>query len=108
MGSLLEAEERQKFRGVVNNARDKDVISKEEVGFIVTLAERFRADIDKKILLLRRLEGEIAQLKNNEKIIVDLIEHLISAQEREKARVETEKKLKDARDTSGNNSLDEE
>jgi hypothetical protein len=55
-------------------------------------------DIEKKIKQLHVLQGEISQLKSNEAIIVDLVENMISAAERDLARQETMTKLKAARE----------
>ena len=95
---LEQRQDRNKLRSVVLNAEERKVISREEVGFIVTLVERFRSDIEKKIKQLNILSGEISQLKVNEQIIIDLVENMISAAERDVARQETMRKLKDARE----------
>ena len=95
---LEQRQDRNRLRSVVMNAEDRKVISKEEVGFIVALVERFRADIEKKVKQLNVLSGEIAQLKINEQIIIDLVENMISAAERDLARQETMRKLKEARE----------
>jgi hypothetical protein len=96
---MLESrDERNKLRSVVMNAEDRKVISKEEVGFIVALVERFRSDIEKKIKQLHLLQGEISQLKINEQVIIDLVENMIAAAERDIARQETMRKLKEARE----------
>ena len=95
---LEQRQDRNKLRSVVLNAEDRKAISKEEVGFIVTLVERFRSDIEKKVKQLNILSGEISQLKINEQIIIDLVENMISAAERDVARQETMRKLKEARE----------
>jgi hypothetical protein len=95
---LEERSERNKLRSIVINAEDREIITKEEAGFIVSLVERFRLDIEKKIKQLHVLQGEISQLKSNEAIIVDLVENMISAAERDLARQETMNKLKAARE----------
>lgn len=82
------------LRAAFSNAEEKEVVSKEEIGFIVTLVERFRMDIERKTRQLHTLGGEIAQLKINEKIIIDTLNNLISAAEREKAREEAAAKLR--------------
>lgn len=89
--------ERNKLRHVVIKAEQEKVISKGEVGFVVTLVERFRGDIEKKLKQLTQLQGEIAQLKANEVIIISIVENLIKAKERDIARQETAKKLREAR-----------
>lgn len=90
--------ERNKLRHIVLKAREDEIISKEEAGFIVTLTERFRADIEKKTKVLNTLRGEIAQLGANEQIIVNVVENLIKAAERDKARRETASRLRDSRE----------
>jgi hypothetical protein len=94
---LKDRVDRNKLRNVVDNAAKRKIITKEEVGFIVTLIERFRADIENKIRQVHMLQGEIAQLKNNEQIIVNLIESMIAAAERQIARQATMEKIKGMR-----------
>jgi len=95
---LEDRADRNKLRNVVLNAEDREIITKEEVGFVVSLVERFRSDIEKKVKQLHVLQGEIAQLKTNEQIIMDLIENMVAAAERDLARQETMNKLKAARE----------
>ena len=89
---------RNKLRSVVMNAEDREVITKEEAGFVVTLVERFRLDIERKVKQLHALQGEIAQLKANEQIIMELVQNMVAAAERDLARQETMNKLKAARE----------
>jgi len=89
--------DRNKLRHVIAKAQGSNVMTQEEAGFAITLIERFRKDIDKKLKQRIMLDGEISQLKTNEQIIVQLIESMISAAERDIARQETMAKLKDAR-----------
>lgn len=95
---LADRAERNKLRNVVMNAEDREIITKEEAGFVVSLVERFRVDIEKKVKQLHVLQGEISQLKINEQIIVDLINNMVAAAERDLARQETMTKLKAARE----------
>jgi hypothetical protein len=95
---LEDRAERNKLRTIVMSAEDREIITKEEVGFVVSLVERFRIDIEKKVKQLHILQGEISQLKINEQIIVDLIENMVAAAERDIARRETMTKLKAARE----------
>lgn len=95
---LSDRTERNRLRQVVLSAEDRELITKEEVGFVVALAERFRNDIEKKVKQLHVLQGEIAQLKVNEQIIVEIIENMVAAAERDLARQETMNKLKAARE----------
>jgi hypothetical protein len=96
------AERSNNLRKVIMDAGNKDVITREEVGFVVSLVEKFRLDIEKKVKQLHLLEGEIAQLKKNEQIIIDLIQHMMAAAERDFARQETTKKLKAAEELQDN------
>lgn len=89
--------ERNKLREIIFAAEEERVITKEEVGFIVTLVERFRADIEKKFKQIHIIQGEINQLKVNEQTIVSIVQNLISSAERDKARRETMTKLKEGR-----------
>lgn len=95
---LEDRAERNKLRHVVINAEKREIISKEEAGFIISLVERFRLDIEKKVKQLHMLQGEIAQLKSNEQIIVNLIENMVAAAERDIARQETMARLKESRE----------
>ena len=95
---LNDRTERNKFRQVVLNAEDKKAITKEEAGFVVSLVERFRSDIEKKIKQLHVMQGEISQLKINEQIIAELIKNMVAAAERDIARQETMEKLKESRE----------
>lgn len=95
---LENREDRNKLRRIVTNAEDREIITKEEAGFVVSLVEKFRNDIEKKIKQLHVLQGEISQLKANEAIIVDLIENMVAAAERDIARQEAIAALKAARE----------
>jgi hypothetical protein len=96
---MLESrEDRNRFRKTIIKAEEDEIITKEEVGFIVTLTTRFRADIEKKVKLLHQLQGEIAQLKNNEQIIISVVENLVKAAERDQARRELSAKLRESRE----------
>jgi len=90
--------ERNKLRSVIFNAEDREAISKEEAGFVVSLVERFRSEIERKVKQMHIIQGEINQLKMNEKVIMTLIENMVAAAERDIARQETMSKLKDARE----------
>ncbi len=77
------------LRSIIDKADDKEVLSKSEIGFIIQLVEKFRSDIEKKVKLSQIIQGEISQLKANEKIIIDLISNIIAAAERDEARQKT-------------------
>ena len=83
-----------KFRQVIDNARDNETITKEEAGFIVTLAARFRQDIERKSKAMIALQGEIAQLKANEKVILDIVQNLVAAQQRAEDQRKTMEEIK--------------
>jgi hypothetical protein len=100
-------EDRNKLRHVIDNAARRKILTKEEVGFIVTLIERFRADIEKKVRQLHLLQGEIGQLKSNEQIIINLVESMIAAAERQIARQATMEKIKDMKLEKKSESEDE-
>lgn len=80
---------RNTLRQVMTKAEASSIFSKEEIGFIITLVERFRADIEKKTKQLYVAQGEVAQLKLNERIIIQLIENMLAATERSIARQKT-------------------
>lgn len=87
--------EMNSFRQVIDNARDSEVITQEEAGFIVTLAKRFREDIERKSRAMMALQGEIAQLKANEKVIIDIVQSLMAAQQRAEERDRTMREIKE-------------
>ncbi len=87
-------EQRNKLRQIVMKAERNNVVTKEEAGFVTTLVNRFRIDIEKKIKQLHMLEGQISQLKVNEQIIIHLIENMIAAAERAQARQDTIEKIR--------------
>lgn len=89
--------ERNILRNIVMKAEDEKILSKEEVGFIITLVEKFRLEVERKTKQLYVLQGEIAQLKLNERLIIQLVENIIAADERAKARRDTMKKLKSSK-----------
>lgn len=91
---IMSRTEGNKLRGVIQRAQDTQVISADEAGFAVMLAEKFRADIERKTRILLSLQGEIAQLRANEKIIMELIQNLIAANERAKERDEAVARVK--------------
>lgn len=95
---LEDRAQRNKLRSVVINAEKREIITKEEAGFVISLIERFRLDIEKKVKSLHMLQGEIGQLKANEQIIVNMIENMVAAAERDIARQETMARLKEARE----------
>ena len=95
---LEDRAQRNKLRHIVMNAEKREVMTKEEAGFVISLVERFRGDIEKKVKQLHLLQGEINQLKTNEQVIVNLIENMVSAAERDIARQETMARLKEARE----------
>jgi hypothetical protein len=95
---LNEREERNKLRSVVIKAENNKLISKEEVGLVVMLVERFRAEAEKKMRQLYTLQGEVAQLRTNEQIVTNMIESIISAAERDVARQETFSQIKETRE----------
>jgi hypothetical protein len=78
-----------KLRGIISEAEGNGVITEDEKGFVITLAERFREDIAKKMKELTIIQGEIIQLKNNEKIITDLIRGFILADKRRREMEKT-------------------
>ena len=98
---LKDRAERNRLRQVIMAAEKKKIVTQEEIGFIVALIERFRADGDKKMRQLNVLQGELAQLQYNEQIVMSLVENMISAAER---ALEREKKFNDMK----NESIDEE
>jgi hypothetical protein len=87
-------EKRNKLRHIIDKAAKNNMMGPEEVGFIITLTERFRVDIEKKIRQLHMLQGEIAQLRSNEQVIINLVEQMLAAADRDKARRDTYNKIR--------------
>jgi hypothetical protein len=92
---LEDRAQRNKLRSIVDRAEKNKIVTREEVGFIVTLVERYRVDIEKKTKQLFVLQGEIAQLRANEQIIMNLVESMIKAAERDKARQDTHERIRE-------------
>lgn len=87
-------DERNKLRQVMMKAEEEKLMSRSEAGFVVAIVERFRQEIEKKQRILSTLQGELSQLMANEKIIVDLVENILRAAERDRARRETMARIK--------------
>lgn len=85
----LERTDRNVLRQVITKAEESKTITKEESGFIITLVEKFRSEIERKIKQLHVLKGEINQLQSNEQVIISLISNMVAAEERNNARNET-------------------
>jgi len=85
---------RDRLDNLINKAGNKEVMSQEEVGFVVMLVERFRSDLDTKTDQLLTLKGEINQLRANERVIMDIVKNLVSAADREANRLKAEKALR--------------
>jgi hypothetical protein len=62
---------RNKIRHVVLKAEKDEIITKEEVAFIIAIIEKGRKEIEQKASKLNMLKGEIAQLKENNIIIAE-------------------------------------
>lgn len=90
--------DRNKLNNLIDKAESNDVMSQDEIGFVEILVNRFRSDLDAKLNKIQRLEGEINQLRNNEKIITELIKNLVAAADREKTRLKAEKELRLGKD----------
>lgn len=109
MEGVQDRDERNRLRSVMMKAEEEKLMSRSEAGFVVTLIERFRQEVEKKQRQLSLLQGELGQLRANEKIIVDLVDNIIRAAERDRARQNTMARLRgvviedndDMLDTSG-------
>lgn len=62
---------RNRVRHTVLKAEKDEIITQEEVAFIVALIERGRKEIDSKVSDLNMLKGQIAQLKESGALIKD-------------------------------------
>lgn len=51
-------------------------------GLLVTINNRLKSELERKARTLLMLQGEIAQLKSNEKILKDIVSNIIAAHER--------------------------
>ena len=94
MEGVQDRDERNRLRKVMMKAEEEKLMSRSEAGFVVTLIERFRQEVDKKQRQLSLLQGELGQLRANEKIIVDLVDNIIRAAERDRARQNTMARLR--------------
>lgn len=94
MEGVQDRDERNRLRKVMMKAEEEKLMSRSEAGFVVTLIERFRQEVEKKQRQLSLLQGELGQLRANEKIIVDLVDNIIRAAERDRARQNTMAKLR--------------
>jgi deoxyribodipyrimidine photolyase len=86
--------EDSKLRSILFRAEEKKLVSKEEIGFITALVNRYRSDLERKVKQLYTIQGEMAQLKNNELMIVNMLENVIAAADRDEARQETMKRIR--------------
>jgi deoxyribodipyrimidine photolyase len=86
--------EDSKLRSILFKAEEKKLVSKEEIGFITALVNRYRSDLERKVKQLYTIQGEMAQLKNNELMIVNMLENVIAAADRDEARQETMKRIR--------------
>lgn len=84
----------RKLREISEKAITEEVITKEEYGFIFSLVKKYRAEAERKLKQIDVLKGQVMQLQLNERIIIDLLNNLVRAAERAKAREETLSKLK--------------
>ena len=86
--------EDSKLRSILFKAEEKKLVSKEEIGFITALVNRYRSDLERKVKQLYTIQGEMAQLKNNELMIINMLENVIAAADRDEARQETMKRIR--------------
>lgn len=92
---LEDKQARNELRELLFNAQDTGVLTESEAGFVLSLAKRFKSDIEKKERQAYQMMGEINQLKINLTIIMEMVGNLIAAEDRAKARIETAKKLRE-------------
>ncbi len=93
---MIKKDQDNRLGVAINNALEKELISNEEVGFIHTLVNRFRSDMEKKTLQLQLLSGELNQLRLNEIVIINQLDNMISAAERDTERRLTAAELRNA------------
>ena len=62
---------RNKIRHTVLKAEKEEIITQEEVAFIVSIIEKGRKEIDKKVSELNALKGQILQLKESGALMKD-------------------------------------
>jgi hypothetical protein len=94
MEGMNDRTERNALREIVFKAEQSKVVTKSEAGFVLTLVDRFRGDIERKQRQVMVLQGELAQLRANEKIICDVIDNIIRAAERDEERRRTADRLR--------------
>ncbi len=90
----LDRGQRNTLRAAMMKAEENKLINQNEAGFIVSLVERFRQDIELKRRKMLTLQGELGQLLANEKIIIAMVENVTAAAERDRARRDSLAKLK--------------
>ena len=68
---------------ISDDSPDTNVDDIESVsGLLITINNRFKSELERKARALLTLQGEIAQLKANEKVLLDIIGNVIAAHER--------------------------
>ena len=82
------------LRTVANKALKAEIMTEEEDGFITALIKKYRMEIESKLKQADILRGQIIQLQQNEKMIVDLLDNLVKAAERSKARDEAVERVR--------------
>lgn len=95
---LNERYDRNTLRNTLIKAEEHKAISRDEIGFVVALVDRFRAETERKMKQLNMLQGEVAQLRVNEQIVINMLENIIAAAQRDVERQETFNQLKTARE----------
>jgi hypothetical protein len=68
---LEDRAERNKLRHVVLKAEKEEIITKDEVAFIIEIIENGRKEIDKKAARLMMLKGEILQAREDRSRVIE-------------------------------------
>lgn len=69
----------------VDDAVDVEDVSSVQ-GLLITINNRFKSELERKARALLALQGEIAQLRANENVLLDIINNVIAAHDRAKER----------------------
>jgi len=85
-------------REVLTTSMKEGPLAGKKTKLVGLISTKFDSDIDKKKVQIDAMRGEVAQLKSTEQAIVGVIENLSKAKERDIARQETSKKLREARE----------
>lgn len=80
---------------------DIDDIDSSVEGLIVKINNRFKSELESKARVLLTMQGELAQLQANEKVLMDIINNVLLAHDRSAERANTVVKVREGKQRSG-------